>query len=185
MNDFERFIEKTFQMYRDAKMANLLFLHPPMRVAGMLGHVPCFVQAGKAPFDIAGIYYDEAGTGIGAELKETKDHEHSLAIVGPGKKGSGLQYHQLASLVEVHNSGGIALLLWSNGGEIGLLRGEDIVLAKVQYDASLKAQEMKRTPAKGARSILWGRFSRVKYGHAQLPLWLPASPAEKRRKKCA
>lgn len=173
MNDFERQIGKTFQQYRDAKVANLLFLHPPMRVAGMMGKVPCFIQAGKAPFDVGGVLYDECGTLVGAELKETKDHEHSLSIVHPEKKGSGLQYHQLAALVEVHLAGGIALLVWSNAGEIGVLAGDGLHLAKVQYDASLKAEAAKKTPAKGSRSILWGHFKTVKYGHNDMPLWLP------------
>lgn len=179
MNSFEFFIDKTLQPYRDEKKANLIFLHPPMRPAGMLGHVPCFIQTGKAPFDLAGIYYDKAGTSIGAELKETQKHESSLSIIGPGKKGGGLQYHQLVSLHEVYTAGGVALLLWSNGGEIGVLDGQGIALAFVQYETSLKAQSMGKTPAKGARSILWGRFRKVKYGHNQLPLWLPASPVVK------
>lgn len=177
MNQFERLIEKTFQNYRDVKRAGLVFLHPPMRIAGMLGRVPCFVQAGKAPFDVAGMYYDQAGTVIGAELKETREHETSLPIVGPNKKGNGLQYHQLESLVTVHEQGGVALVVWSNGGEIGVLPGEEIALAKLQYDTSLKAEKQGKSYAKGSRSILWGRFQVVPYGHDDLPLWLPKSPA--------
>lgn len=179
MNEFEKQIGNTFQAYRDSKTAGLVFLHPPMRIAGMLGRVPCFVQAGKAPFDIAGMYYDKQGTVIGAELKETREHEHSLPIVGPGKKGNGLQYHQLEALVSVADNGGVALVLWSNGGEIGVLEGDAIRLAKVQYDASLKAEAAKKTPAKGSRSILWGLFKPVKHGLKDMPLWLPQSPAKK------
>jgi hypothetical protein len=55
VNVFEVLIGKTFQSYRDAKLANIFFLHPPMRIAGMHGKVPCFIQAGKAPYDAAGI----------------------------------------------------------------------------------------------------------------------------------
>jgi hypothetical protein len=123
MNSFEHLIGKTFQSYRDARLATMIFLHPPMRVAGMMGRVPCFIQAGKAPFDLGGMYYDVAGTVIAAELKETAEHATSLPIIGPGKKGSGLQYHQLDALTDVHLGGGVALVLYSNGGEIGLLRG--------------------------------------------------------------
>lgn len=178
MNQFEKQIGETLQQYRDAKIANCVFLHPPMRVAGMMGRVPCFIQSGKAPFDLAGIYYDSCGTAIGAELKETRDHEHSLPIVGPGKKGNGLQYHQLTALVQVHKAGGTALVLWSNGGEIGLLHGDAIDAAKLQYDVSLKIEESKKTPPKGSRSIPWGHFKPVKYGHDDAPLWLPKSTAD-------
>jgi hypothetical protein len=182
MNSFEHLIGKTFQSYRDARLATMIFLHPPMRVAGMMGRVPCFIQAGKAPFDLGGMYYDVAGTVIAAELKETAEHATSLPIIGPGKKGSGLQYHQLDALTDVHLGGGVALVLYSNGGEIGLLRGDAIHLAKVQYDASLKAERAGKSPAKGSRSILWGHFQPVKYGHDEMPLWLPPAPAKKVRK---
>lgn len=175
MNAFEKAIGDTFQAYRSAKVANLIFLHPPMRIGGMLGKVPCFVQSGRAPFDVGGIYYDNAGTAIGAELKETKDHEHSLSIVHPDKKGSGLQYHQLAALVDVHKAGGVALVVWSNGGEVGVLTGEKIVLAKMQYDTSLAAEKAGKIVAKGTRSILWGQFKPSKYGVDDKPLWLPDS----------
>jgi penicillin-binding protein-related factor A (putative recombinase) len=182
MNQFEKQIGETFQTYRDAKLANLFFLNPPMRIAGMHGRVPCFVQAGKAPYDVAGFYYDRNATSIGVELKETTEHEHSLSIVGPDKKGSGLQYHQLEALVNLHYQGGIALLVWSNGGEIGWADGNTLVLAKLQYDTSLKAEAMKKTPAKGSRSIQWAMFRTVKYGLKDMPLWLPSPPAPCERK---
>lgn len=181
-NAFEKRIGETLQAYRDARVANIIFIHPPMRPVGMMGHVPCFVQSGKAPFDMAGIYYDGTGTGIGVELKESSAHENMLSIVGPDKKGSGIQYHQLAGLVDVHTAGGVALLLWDNGGEVGILDGEQLHLTKVQYDASLKAEAGKKTPARGSRSILWGRFDLVKQGHKGSLLWLPPSPGEKRKK---
>jgi hypothetical protein len=60
--------------------------------------------------------------------------------------------------VDLHLNGGMALLLWSNGGEIGIAFGDVLHLAKIQYDASLKAEKLKQTPAKGSRSILWGHF---------------------------
>lgn len=180
MNQFESLIGKTFQQYRDAKVAGLVFLHPPMRIAGMMGRVPCFVQSGKAPFDVGGMFYDKAGTVIGAELKETREHENSLPIVGPEKKGNGLQYHQLESLVTVYEQGGVALVVWSNGGEVGVIGGAEIALAKLQYDTSMKVEKAGKSFAKGSRSILWGRFVAVKYGHNNLPLWLPPSPVKRK-----
>lgn len=184
-NAFEKEIGETFQTYRDAGVCHLFFLHPPMRIAGMYGRVPCYIQSGKAPYDVGGFFYDKGGTSIAAELKETKDHEHSLSIVGPEKKGSGLQYHQLEGLVDAHSAGGIAMVLWSNGGEIGRLDGDAIVLAKLQYDTSLKAEQARKGFAKGSRSIPWGLFKPVKLGHKAMPLWVPPTPAPCERKRSA
>lgn len=181
MNEFEKEIGKTFQSYRDARIASMVFLNPPMRVAGMMGKAPCFVQSGKAPFDIGGFFYDRFGTVIGAELKQTSTHNHSLSIVGPDKKGDGLQYHQLTALVDVISAGGLALVLWNNGGEIGYLPADALRLAKIQYDTSMKAEKAGKELVKGSRSILWGHFKLVKTGHEGMPLWLPPSPAEKRK----
>ncbi len=183
MNEHERLIGKTFQQYRDMGLANLFFLHAPMRIAGMHGSVPCFVQSGKAPYDLAGFYYDKGATAIGVELKETKKRDNVLSIVGEGKSGSGLQYHQLAALVDLHIAGGVAGLLWSNDGELGYAEGSVLQVAKIAYDTSVKAEKMKQTPAWGSRSIRWGHFTPVKYGHDQMPLWLPVSPLLRKKGK--
>lgn len=176
MNHFEKLIGETFQAYRQAKIANLMFLHPPMRIAGMHGNVPCYVQAGKAPYDLGGFFYDSNATHIGVELKESKDPAPSLAIVGPEKKGSGIQYHQLTALVDLHLSGGIALLLWSRAGQTAVLTGDMLHAVKIAYDASLKAERMNKTVAKGARSIRWETFKIVKLAPTGHPLWLPKAP---------
>lgn len=156
-----------------------------MRAAGMHGNIPCYVQVGKAPFDVGGFFYDSNATAIGFELKETAKRETSIAIVGPEKKGSGLQYHQLDALVDLHKGGGIVGMLWSNAGEIGFLSGEQLVAVKIAYDASLKAEAMNKTIAKGVRSIRWEMFKLVKYGVDDLPLWLPKAPPPCERKKAA
>jgi hypothetical protein len=176
VTEFEKTILKTFKSYRDAGIAQLTLMWPPMRMAGLKGRVPCFVQVGTAPYDVVGHYLTGAATHIGVELKETRERETSIAIVGPGKKGSGLQWHQLVGLVQLHQAGGVALLVWDNGGEVGVLTGDQLHLAMVQYETSMKAEKSKRTPAKGSRSILWGHFTPVKYGVADLPLFLPPAP---------
>lgn len=177
MNSFEKQIGETLQAYRDAKVANIHFLFPPMRAAGLHGHMPCYVPVGKAPYDLAGFYYDSCATSIGVELKESRDHENRLPIVGPGSKGNGVHYHQLDALVQVHHAGGQGLLLYNNGGEIGRLFGPDLVRIKLQYDASMKAEAAKKEVAKGSRSIPWGDFHPVKYNGDEIPLWLPKPPA--------
>lgn len=182
MNAFEKLIGETFQTYRQAKIANLMFLHPPMRIAGMHGNVPCYVQAGKAPYDIGGFFYDSNATHIGVELKESKDPEQSLAIVGPEKRGSGIQYHQLTALVDLHLSGGIALLVWSNAGQVGVLGGDALQAVKIAYDASLKAEKMNKTVQKGTRSIRRELFKPMKLAPNGHPLWLPKAPPPCNRK---
>lgn len=171
MNEFEKEIAATFQAYRDTRTAHLYILHPPMRIAGFLGHAPCHVLAGKAPYDIAGFYYDGCGTSVGAELKQTAEHENRLPIVPPDSDGSGLQYHQLVGLVGLHKAGGVALLLWNNGGQIGVLRGPELATTLIGYEASLKAKQ----PARGSKSILWGLFRPIKTGVDGRPVWLPKS----------
>ncbi len=172
MNAFEKLIGKTFDGYRVAKKANLYFLFPPMRVAGMMGKAPCFVQTGKAPYDVGGYLLNGYAKAVGVELKETADHATSLSIIAPDKKGSGLHYHQLDSLVAIHEAGGYAALLWSNGGEIGRADGEVLSMIKTHYDTSLKLEATKKTVPRGSRSILWGHFKPVKIGHEGFPLWL-------------
>lgn len=134
----------------------------------MRGRVPCWVQVQKAPYDVMG-YYHKTGATIGAELKETRDPKTSLPIVAPGSDSKGLEYHQLEGLVDLHENGGTALLLWSNAGQIGRLDGKDLAAIKDDYDVVLKA----RNPPRGGKSIPWDRFREVKTGHGGIPLWLP------------
>jgi hypothetical protein len=179
MNDFEKLVGKTFPAYRAIKEAELFFLHPPMRAAGFKGSAPCWVQVGKAPYDLGGFYYDRVGTAIGVELKETSQHENRLSIIGKDKKGSGLQHHQLLALVELHRAGGMAALVWNNGGEIGVLGGTGLVNAFLTYDAAAKSQN---APV-GSKSILWGAFTPVPLGVGGLPAWLPTSPSSAKVKR--
>jgi hypothetical protein len=175
-NEFEKTIGKTFEGYEAAGVATLRFLYPSMRCVGTKGPMPVFVPAEKAPYDLGG-YYHGSGLCIGCELKETRDREHSLPLVSPGKEGNGLQYHQLEELVQLHQEGGVAILVYNNGGEIGRLGGQALTQAKIGLDAANKS----RNPAKGAKSIPWGRFQPVKLGHNAVPLWLP-DDAEQWRK---
>lgn len=171
-NQFEKEIEETFQDYMDARLAYVFKLNPPMRIAGMMRKVPCFVQSGKAPYDVAGFFYNASATAIGVELKQTRNREPSIKILGPDQKGGGVQYHQLEGLVALHKQGGSASLLWNNAGEIGRLDGAELVLVKQDFDVARKS----KNPAKGAKSIGWERFKAIRMGATGKPLWLPKSP---------
>lgn len=173
MTPFEKVMEKSFAEYSSTAVAYLQFLHPRMRMAGYLGKAPAFVQVAKAPFDVDGYYLDSARF-IACEIKETAERKHSLAIISPNKKGSGLQYHQLEALVNAHNAGALAVVVWNNGGDIGIVDGTRLRAAKAAMDTSLKAQaEGYPNTAKGSRSILFGNFTPVTLNGAGVPLWLP------------
>jgi hypothetical protein len=196
MTEFEKTMEKSFAEYLSAGTAFLQILWPKMRCVGMGkdGKVPVFVQVAKAPYDIDGYFLAnnpdsvsrrraglESGPTcryIACEVKENAKHHTSLAIIPPGKKGTGLQYHQLEALVRVHENNGLACVVWDNAGEIGYLDGSRLRAAKSAMDTSLKAQELGYpNTAKGSRSILWGNFIPVKLNQRGVPLWIPANAA--------
>lgn len=172
MTAFEKLIQKTFDDYANA--AYLMILHPQMKCVGTRdGKVPLWVQVAKAPFDLAGFYLDN-GRYIAVELKENAKRHSSLQIIGPGKKGTGLQYHQLEGLVTVHNAGGLAYVLWENAGEVGVVDGARLKAAKTGYDTALRAAAAGYpNGARGVKSIQWGNFKPVKLDQRGHPLWLP------------
>lgn len=174
MTGSEKMVEATFEEYRTAGIATLLFLYPKMRPAGRLGKLPAYIPAGKAPYDVAGYRHGSARM-IAVEIKENSEQHTSLQIIGPGKKGTGLQWHQLESLVELHNAGGEAYVLWDNAGEWGILDGVRLKQAHAIYVQSLKAEAKGYPNAKttGTRSIKWGEFKPVKTDDQGRPLYLP------------
>jgi hypothetical protein len=151
---FENKIAETFPAYAAAGRAYLDLLSPPMSPCGMRGRRPVFVQAGKAPFDVYG--YTRKGVIVVAELKTTGERNPSLPIIADGKHASGLAAHQLAALAQVARCGGIARLVWNNGGEVRALQNEEILVAAAVYE-----QATSYSPAVGAKSIRWERFATV------------------------
>lgn len=173
MTPFEKKVELSFIEYSTAKIAFLQFLFPKMRMAGYIGKSPGFVQVAKAPYDVDG-YYIGTGRYIACEIKENADHHPSMRLIPPDKDGTGLQYHQLSALVAAHDAGGLAVLLWDNGGEVGILDGTRLAAAKSAIDTSIKAaKEGYPDGVKGLRSVPWGSFQPVKINGSGVPLWLP------------
>jgi hypothetical protein len=176
MNQFERDIIKTFKSYYNAGIADLMVMYPPMKPVALHGSKPCFKQVGRAPYDIIGHYRMSPATHIGVELKSTEKRKSIISITPAGVKGSGIDYHQLVGLSDLHRAGGVALLLWNNAGEVGRLLGPAIDLARIQFDTSLKQKKETGRFARGSRSIPWGHFEIIKEGvGGQLP-WLPSPP---------
>lgn len=172
MTDFEKAMEKSFGEYYTVGLARLQFVHPRMKVGGMRGNTPMFVQVAKAPYDLDG-YFLKGARYIACEVKENGKHKTSLPIIAPLKKGTGLHYHQLEALVQVHESGGLACVVWDNAGEVGFLDGSRLKAAKAAMDTALKAKaEGYPETARGSRSILWGNFQSVGINGMGAPLWL-------------
>jgi hypothetical protein len=164
MNDLETHIAATFPLYLANGIAQLMALPVPMVCVGShpTRHFPIFTPKGKAPFDVAGwtLGYDSGGVFIGVELKQSQRKE-SLAIVAPGRDGAGVEYHQLVSLYELHEAGGVARLVWENGGELRVLKGRAIVNAYLTYEEARKVEARGHDPARGAKSIPWDKFEPV------------------------
>ncbi len=58
--------------------------------------------------------------------------------------------------------GGIARVVWDNGGQIGVLKEEDILAAHAIYQASMDSEARgKGKGARGGRSIKWEQFMPV------------------------
>jgi hypothetical protein len=168
MNDFEKELDQKKAIILKRTGAFIHRLEPPMRCCGTKGTMPVFVQVGGALFDWAGWvpgemtevngYVFKYANCIGIEQKATKQRHPSMRIVGEDGDGSGIKAHQLEALASLHRSGGVARLLWNNGGVIGVLDGDEIAQAFYTYGVSLAAERMRKTPAKGSRSIPWSLF---------------------------
>ena len=172
-NDFENTIAATFRVYAEKRKAVLAMMPVPIKQVGAKGGMPIYVRAGKAPFDVYGW---EIGSGrmIGAELKSS-GRKKSLPIVAPASRGDGLQYHQLASLAELVADGGHGLVVWDNGGEVGVLRGPALTNAFRTYEHAMKSGVSGRSVKRGSKSIPWGTFEVVEWtvlGQSVAPDWL-------------
>lgn len=154
--EFEKEIIDTLPCYDSAGLARVMMMPVPTKQIGSRSGMPLLVRCGKAPFDLVG-YALEDGRMIGAELKAS-DSKSRLPIVAPAKKGDGVQFHQLDALAGLARAGGIARLVWSNGGEVGVLTNSGIVTAHSTYCHALAADNSGRKAPKGSRSIEWEAF---------------------------
>lgn len=156
---FEKLISETFTLYARNSIANLMTMPVPTRVVGFENNRPKLVTCGKGPFDVIGYLIADARM-VGAELKSSV-RKSSLPIVGPGREGDGVQYHQLEALAFLAAAGGVARLVWDNGGEMGVLDGDAIQTAKMSYDQSLTSEQSGRSVKLGSRSLAWEMFRKI------------------------
>lgn len=159
---FEDECGRAFDAYFKADIASIDFMPVPTKVIGFGPMGPKLVFDGKAPYDAYGFFHRGARM-IGAEFKLNSKPETSLAIVKKGGDGAGLEHHQLDALAKLAARGGIARVVWNNGGEIGVLREEGIIRAYTSFTAGVKAQERGNDAPMGCKSIKWGEFQVVSY----------------------
>lgn len=163
-NHFENYAQEGFAAIRELTGTWLFWVNPPVVPCGTRGNMPIFAMTGTAMFDLGGWTHQDYAAekqAIGVELKSTKRYKSNLPIIGLDKKGSGLQYHQIEALAALHREGHMAGVLWNNGGSIGVIKGEVINAAFIDYLTSVEVEKNGGRPAKGARSISWAKFSTV------------------------
>lgn len=156
---FEQQIARTFDEYDQRNLARLMLLPVPTRVVRFKGKTLVVQQKKASPFDVIG-YRVGTGQMIGAELK-TSQRKNRLPIVAPGHKGDGIQFHQLEALGLLHEAGGDARVVWDNGGQIGVLAGEDVAVAYRAYLHVLSSEASGRGAKDGAKSLAWEQFAEV------------------------
>jgi hypothetical protein len=151
-SEFEKRIDTDLKVYAMAGVANLAMLPVPTKTIFFGGQTK-IIRTGDSPFDVWGYTTPGART-IGAELKSIV--RNNLPIVEHGKSGDGIHYHQLCALARLAEAGGIARIVWENEGQIGVLKGEQIIVAKAVFDVTQKGSR------DGGRSIPWSAFATAK-----------------------
>jgi penicillin-binding protein-related factor A (putative recombinase) len=167
---FEDVLKASFKPYYELGIATLKMMPLPTEAVGTNRGRLLRVTIGKGPFDIYG-YRMRDGVFIGAEAKSS-GRRPSLPIVGPDKKGDGLQYHQLLALANVAKAGGVARIAWENGGEYGVLSNEHILTAFDVYSQAMTSEARGKDVRTGAKSIRWELFEVVDYTTAKQKVFL-------------
>lgn len=72
-------------------------------------------------------YLMGSGRAVIMEAKATKAEERSMAIVKAGTNGAGLKEHQLKALSQAAQYGALSCLVWRNGPNDLLIRGDLLV----------------------------------------------------------
>ena len=129
--DFEKTLEATFDSIRIKEDVALIAAMPVPTAPSFAGGRSVRVLKGKAPFDYWGMF--KGGRFLGMEAKMTSAVKKSLAIVGPMRRGSGLQWHQLEALATVARNDGVARIVWNNGGLIMNMGNRGILAVYQDY----------------------------------------------------
>jgi penicillin-binding protein-related factor A (putative recombinase) len=169
---FEGEIEAEFDSLWRAGVAMMAKMPMPTRPVKDGQHgPPKMIRCGTAPFDYYGMSLLDARF-IAMEAKAS-DGRPSLRVVLPKivngvkiveGKGNGLKYHQLEALAQVAENGGIARVVWSNGGEVMVLTEKPIINAFDDVATAWKIRQGGGEPRMGSCSIKWEEFTPVDAG---------------------
>ena len=158
---FEREIAKGFDGYEHGGIACLSMMPVPTAIGHKNGKTFA-VRTKKAPFDVYGFTIGD-GLFIGAELKSTSKHKASMHLCVPGQDAAGIEFHQLDCLQKVACAGGIARVVWDNGGAFGVIGNDVIVDAWVTLLHAIKSEASGKDAQLGSKSISWDLFEEVDY----------------------
>jgi penicillin-binding protein-related factor A (putative recombinase) len=129
---FEKELDHTFDsLMRSEGVAFLARMSEPTAPSPRLGKFGR-VLSGTAPYDFYGMM--KGGKHIAMEAKHNDKRKASLPIIGYKKKGSGLQFHQLEALANVALHGGIARVVWCNGGVVMSIGNREILMVHKIYN---------------------------------------------------
>ena len=128
---WENELEHSFDaLIRSEGLSSLVKMPEPTAPKVMYGKF-VRVLCGKAPYDFTGMM--KGGKHIAMEAKHNDKRKASLPIIAEKKKGSGLQWHQLGALANVAEHGGIARIVWCNGGVVMAIGNEAIMAVQRSY----------------------------------------------------
>jgi penicillin-binding protein-related factor A (putative recombinase) len=128
---FEKELDHTFDsLMRSEGVAFLARMSEPTAPSPRLGKFGR-VLSGTAPYDFYGMM--KGGKHIAMEAKHNDNRKASLPIIGEKRKGSGLQWHQLQALAHVSEHGGIARIVWDNGGVVMAIGNDKIMAVQRSY----------------------------------------------------
>lgn len=162
---FEEQIERGFDAYWRAGLAMMAKMPVPTRQVGRKSAgPPQIVRCGASPFDFYGMSLLDARF-IAMEAKASGP-KPSLRIVLPMLKGNkvvegqgnGLKLHQIESLAQVAENGGIARVVWNNGGEVMALTERSIINACDDAMTAWKIKQAGGLPEQGTCSIRFEQF---------------------------
>lgn len=152
---FEHDVGHTLDAYKTLGIALLDFLPVPTKPVASGRRV----LDGVSPYDVYGYSLTgmNAGTFIAAELKaSTQPHERLPITEG---RGRGVRTFQLSALATVARHNGIARLVWSNAGAVGVLENASIINNWLTCEATLRSKARGlRGGKRGSMSIAWSEF---------------------------
>lgn len=175
---FERELLKQFAAYEEAGIATIWKAPEPTVPTGRKGGggVPLYRKGGKSPFDFFGIY--QTGVFIGLEAKRSSSTATSMQIQFDRESGSGIKIHQLQALAAVAKAGGMARIVWDNGGVSQVMRGLEIMGWASHAEQVQAMIDKGATIKRGLKSIKAEHFAivgSIRIGHVDYPDWLGAT----------